>query len=242
MSYVENPYQSFGAVANAGADVRAEFIRKTYTHLAFAVAAFVGLEVAFYYAGFSQAIGQMIGQSRYGWLLVLGAFMVVSWVADSWARSSTSVAKQYAGLSLYVVLESVIFAPFLYYATLLEAQTGNEILLPAAVITLVLFTGLTVIVFLTGKDFSFLRSFLFFGGLLAMAVIFGGILFGFNLGLFFTVAMIGLACGYILYDTSNVMLHYRQDQHVAAALALFAAVALLFWYVLRLVMELQSRR
>ncbi len=240
MSYAENPYQSFGTVAQAQADVRAEFIRKTYVHLAMAVAAFVGLEVAFHVSGFSATMAQMLGGSRWGWLAMLGAFMVVSWVADSWARNSTSVAKQYAGLSLYVVLESLIFAPFLFFATRFEGQFG-PVLIPAAAITLVLFGGLTVIVFITGKDFSFMRAFLMFGGLLAMAVMVGGIVFGFNLGLFFTVAMIGLACGYILYDTSNVMLHYRTDQHVAAALALFAAVALLFWYVLRLVMALQSR-
>jgi FtsH-binding integral membrane protein len=54
--------------------------------------------------------------------------------------------------------------------------------------------------------------------------------------------LIVLACGYILYDTSNVLHHYRIGQHVAASLALFASVALLFWYVLRLVMAAQSRR
>jgi FtsH-binding integral membrane protein len=53
--------------------------------------------------------------------------------------------------------------------------------------------------------------------------------------------MILLASGYILYDTSNVLHHYRTDQYVAASLALFAAVALLFWYVLRLLMELNRR-
>ena len=55
------------------------------------------------------------------------------------------------------------------------------------------------------------------------------------------IAMIVLACGYILYDTSNILLHYRVGQHVAASLALFASVALLFWYVLQLVMSLRSR-
>jgi hypothetical protein len=31
---------------------------------------------------------------------------------------------------------------------------------------------------------------------------------------------------------------YCPDQHIAAALALFAAVALMFWYVLHIVMSL----
>jgi FtsH-binding integral membrane protein len=57
----------------------------------------------------------------------------------------------------------------------------------------------------------------------------------------FSAAMIVLACGYILYDTSNVLHHYRTDQYVAAAVALFASVALLFWYVLRIMMAFSRR-
>ena len=70
-----------------------------------------------------------------------------------------------------------------------------------------------------------------------MGLIVASILFGFTLGMFFSYAMIAFACGYILYDTSNVMLHYRTSQHVAAALALFASVMLLFWYVLRVLID-----
>lgn len=73
-----------------------------------------------------------------------------------------------------------------------------------------------------------------------MGLIVCAILFGFNLGVLFSGVMVGLAAGYILYDTSNVMHHYRTDQYVAASLALFASVALLFWYVLRLVMSFSS--
>ena len=46
--------------------------------------------------------------------------------------------------------------------------------------------------------------------------------------------MIALASGYILYDTSNVLHHYREDQYVAAAIELFADVALMFWYILQI--------
>jgi len=68
----------------------------------------------------------------------------------------------------------------------------------------------------------------------ALATIVASMFFGFSLGVWFSGAMIIVAGGYILYDTSRVMLHYRTDQYVAAALALFASVALLFWYVLRI--------
>ena len=55
------------------------------------------------------------------------------------------------------------------------------------------------------------------------------------------LAMVVLASGYILYDTSNILHHYRTNQHVAAALALFASVALLFWYVIRILIALSGR-
>jgi hypothetical protein len=71
-------------------------------------------------------------------------------------------------------------------------------------------------------------------GVVALLAIGAGAVFGFELGTFFSVAMVALAGGSILYDTSNVMLHYPEDRHVAAALELFASVALMFWYVLRL--------
>jgi FtsH-binding integral membrane protein len=66
-------------------------------------------------------------------------------------------------------------------------------------------------------------------------------LVGFSLGIFFMGAMVAFAAAYILYDTSNVMKHYRTDQHVAASLALFASVALMFWYMLQLLMSLSGR-
>ena len=77
-------------------------------------------------------------------------------------------------------------------------------------------------------------------GLAALGIAICASLFGFSLGVFFSGAMILLASGYILYDTSNVLHHYRIGQHVAAALALFASVALLFWYVLRILLDRRS--
>jgi hypothetical protein len=79
-------------------------------------------------------------------------------------------------------------------------------------------------------------SFLRFGFILAIIAMIAGAFTGFELGTWFSVAMIGLAGGAILYDTSNVLHHYPEDRYVSASLALFASVALLFWYVLRLFM------
>jgi FtsH-binding integral membrane protein len=238
MSYGENPY-AIGLgdiVARTSEDERADFITKTYLHLAGAVAAFVALEaILLNMPGVENMVGLMVA-SRFGWLIVLGAFILVSNVANRWALSATSLATQYLGLALYVVAEAIVFVPLLYVAV----NFGGENLLPAAaLLTGTLFVGLTAVVLLTRRDFSFLRTALMFGGFAALGLIVVSILFQFDLGVIFTGAMIALACGYILYDTSNVLHHYRVGQHVAASLALFASVALLFWYILRLLMSLR---
>jgi len=239
VSYADNPYRSPSSVfaAQAGADERADFITKTYLHLAGAIGAFVILETALFRLGVAEKMFLLLGGARFGWLIVLGAFMVVSMVAEKWARSATSVGTQYMGLGLYVVAEALIFTPLLYIAHLRDVETGGSIITSAAVATLGLFSVLTAVVFVTRKDFSFLRGILIFGGIAAFGFIIAAVVFNFALGPIFTYAMIAFACGYILYYTSNVLHHYRIGQHVAASLALFAAVALLFWYILRLFMS-----
>ncbi len=232
MSYADNPYQSRlnTFAAQAAADERSGFITKTYLHLAGAIGLFVILEAVLLHTPAAKGLVELLGGSQYGWLVVLGAFMLVSYVAQNWAQSAVNPATQYMGLGLYVVAEAVIFLPLLYIASEIDAQ----IITSAATATLALFGGLTAVVFLTRKDFSFLRTVLLFGGLAALGLIVVAIVFHFALGPIFTYAMIALSCGYILYYTSNVLHHYRIGQHVAAALALFASVALLFWYILQL--------
>jgi FtsH-binding integral membrane protein len=223
------------AVAEASVDDRAAFLVRTYVHLVGAIFAFVLLEATLFITGIADLIASVtLGAGQMGWLLVLGAFMAVSWVADRWATSGASAGTQYAGLGLYVVAQALIFVPLLYIAVHFG---GEGVISTAAVTTLVLFGGLTGVVFITRKDFSFLRGVLMLGGFAAMGLIVVSAVVGFTLGNLFCWAMIALAAGYILYNTSNIMLHYRTDQHVAASLALFAAVALMFWYVLQLLLS-----
>ena len=227
------------SVAEAPADERAQFIRRTYLHLAGAILAFTILTVLWFKTGVAESFWQMIRTGPFMWLIVLGSFMLVSWVADKWAKSEASQGTQYMGLTLYVIAESVIFIPMLYIA---QNYAPPSVLPMAAGLTLLLFLGLTVSAFITQKDFSFLGPILCIGGFVALGIIIAGAVFGFNLGLLFSGIMVLFAGGAILYTTSNIIHHYRPDQHVAASLALFAAVALLFWYVLRIVISLTSRR
>jgi FtsH-binding integral membrane protein len=220
---------------DAPAAERADFIKKTYLHLGGAVLLFVLLEWALIRSPWAKPMVQTMLGSRFSWLFVLGAFMGVSYVAEAWARNSSSLGMQYAGLGLYVVAETVIFLPLLYIAVYFVKDPN---LIPTAgLITGVVFVGLTAAVFLTGSDFSWMRQALTMAGFAALGVIAASLIFGFSLGLLFSAAMVILASGYILYYTSNVMNHYPIGSHVAAALALFSAVALLFWYVLRILMD-----
>jgi uncharacterized protein len=228
-------YREHALAAEATAPARAEFIKKTYLHLTGAVAVFVGLVSAILSMPNVQGLVETMAG---GWLLVLGAFMLVSYVAQRMAQSAVSLATQYAGLGLYIVAMAVISTPLIWIA---RNYGGANVLPTAAVTTLALFGVLTAIVMMTRKDFSFLRSALWMGAFIAMGLIICAVIFGFELGPIFAVAMIGLMCLWILYDTSNVLHHYHTNQYVVASLALFASLVTLFWYVLRLLMYLQSR-
>mgnify|MGYP003716224199 CR=1 FL=1 len=232
-----NEYAQQLTASQAQPSERAAFIRRTYAHLAGAVLAFVGLEAYMIHSPIAEMLLNVM-MMRFGWLMILGGFIIFGRLASGLASSTASPTMQYVGLSLYVIVESVIFAPILLLATL---YSSPEVLPTAAILTLLLFGGLTLVVFTTKKDFSFLRGILGIGFMLALGLIVCAVLFGFNLGLIFSFAMVLLASGAILYDTSKVLHHYGPEQHVAASLQLFASVALLFWYILQIVMSLSRR-
>jgi uncharacterized protein len=215
---------------------RAEFIRNTYAHLAGAVAGFITLEMLFFTTGMAESVSQAMLSSRFGWLAIIGGFALLGWMARE-MTAKASEQTQYAGLAIYVVAEAIIFMPLLWLAS----RIGTTVIPTAAMLTIGLFAGLTAIVFTTKKDFSFLGGILKIAGCVAFGLIISSILFGFQLGMIFSAAMVIFASAAILYDTSKVMHNYEKHQYVAASLELFASVALLFWYVLRIVMELTGR-
>ena len=222
-------YQQPGAVPiGFGVGTRAAFITRTYNHLLGAILGFTVIEIFLFQTGMATTIARsMLG---FNWLLILGAFIVVSWMASRAAHTSRSIGVQYAALIGFVIAESIIFVPLLYVAN----SYAPGAIQSAATLTLVGFAGLTGIAFWTRKDFSFLGGVLRWAGILALLAIGGGILFGFNLGMFFSLAMVAVAGASILYDTSNVIHHFPDDRYVGAALQLFASVALMFWYILRI--------
>ncbi len=240
MSYGQSYANDLFAI-DAAATERAAFLRNTYIHLFGAILAFIGLEaVIFNLLPVDQIVGGMMGGGSIGMIVIIAGFMLASWVARSWASNAASPAMQYLGLGLYTVAEAIFFVPLLWIATKFD-QGGGNVIPTAGIITLLIFGGLTTIVLVSGANFSFLRTALMIGSWSALVIAIVAVFAGFSLGLFFCGAMVVLACGFILYDTSNVLHHYRTDQHVGAALELFASVALLFWYVLRIVLAFSSR-
>lgn len=248
-----------GAVATLGVSDRVAFLRRTYAHLGAALIAWPLLTAAImkFAPKMSWGFSKFALQGRWNWLIVIGLFMAVGWVANRLAESEASRGLQYAGLGLEVLAWSVLLQPIIW---VLMIKFGNSeamftstdgitpmlsgaafsILMQAIVITLAIFVGLTLTVFLTKKDFSFMRGILAICTFAALGVILASIAFGFSLGAVFCGAMILLMAGYILYQTSLVMAHFPPTAHVAAALMLFSTIATLFWYVLQLLMSLRS--
>lgn len=231
-----DPYDVRGSAvpaAAAGSEARAIFLLKTYAHLFAALSAFALLEVALFKSGLAgNLLGVLAGAP---WLLVLGGFMVVGWLASATAHRVRSLPLQYAALAAYVVAYALLFVPMLAYADVRAPGT----IATAAYVSFAGFAGLTFVAFLTRIDFSFLRGMLLWVGICAVIAIAAALIFGFQLGTWFSVAMIAFAGAAVLYDTSRVMNDYPTDRYVAASLELFGSVALMFWYVLRL---LSSRR
>jgi FtsH-binding integral membrane protein len=217
-------------VAEASVEARSEFIWKCYAHVIGAILAFAGVSAYLYSSGISARIAPAMLNN---WWIVMGAFILGGWGASHVAHRVQSSGAQYAALAAFVVLEAMIFAPMLFIA----ATNYPGVIESAAGVTLLLCGGLMATAMITRKDFSFLRGILVYGFFIALGLIIASMIFGFNLGTWFSVAMVGFAGVAVLYDTSNIMHHYPEDKYVAASLALFGSIALMFWYILRIFMS-----
>lgn len=222
-------------VAHSSDVEKASFYKKTYLHVAFAILAFIGVETVLLNIVPEQLILAMFAQ-RYLWLLIIGVFWLASFLATKWSLSQ-SKSTQYMGLGFYVLLEAVIFLPLIYIAV---KYAGGSVIFQAATLTVAMFAGISAVAFTSKRDFSFLRNIITIGGFIAIGLIIAGMIFGFNLGLWFSVGMVILASATILYQTSKLKDAYVTDQYVGASLQLFASIMLLFWYILSILMSRRS--
>ena len=233
-TYQEQAFRSTTAdrpVIELDVGARAEFITKTYLHVFAAMVAFVLFEVVFFAAGIAESLAKLV--SGNGWFLFLGGYMLVAWMASQFAWRARTLPIQYAGLTAFTALEALVFAPILWIA----ANYFPGVITQAAIVTLGITAALTMIVFITRKDFSFLRSFLWIGGIAVLGLFLLTGLTNFQVGTWVFGAIALLMCGSILYNTSNILHHYPSDRYVGAAQALFASIATLFWYILQIFMS-----
>lgn len=217
-------------VSDASVEDRSDFIWKCYAHVVGAILAFAAIEAYFFQSGIAERIAMPMLNN---WWMVLGVFILAGWGATHVAHRVESKNAQYAAFAAFIVLESLIFAPMLFIASV----RAPGIIDSAAGVTVLGCVGLIATVMVTRKDFSFLRGMMVWLFFLALAAIVGSLIFGFELGTWFSVAMIGFAGAAVLYDTSNILHHYPQDKYVAASMQLFASIAMMFWYILRLFMS-----
>jgi|MudIll2142460700_1097286.scaffolds.fasta_scaffold07786_5 hypothetical protein len=230
--------------ATLGVSDRRAFLRKTYALLGvslMALALFTGGMMAFA-PDTSLALSRWALAGTWNWLLVLGLFMLVGWGAERLAWSQTSRGLQYAGLGVAVIAQGLLLQPLLWTVIAkLGVANATTVVAQATLITLAIFLGLSLTVFVTRKDFSVLRGALVIASFAALGVILASAIFGFSLGAVFAGAMVLLMAGYILFQTSVIMSQFPPTAHVAAALMLFSTVATLFWYVLQLLMSLRRQ-
>jgi FtsH-binding integral membrane protein len=218
-------------VSRQSAEIRTAFMGRVYARLVAGVALFVLLEAFLFASGIAEAITLFVFSTS--WLLILGGFMIVSWLANSVALRASSPSSQWGGYALLVVANALIFAPMLFIADLQVPGTVAA----AGQYAVGGFIILSVIAHRSARDFTWLGASLRWFGLLALAAIVISVLTGATLGTWFSLAMIGLAGAAILYETQVILRETPPGRETVAAMALFSSLALLFWYVLRLLMS-----
>ena len=210
---------------------RLAFLRRVYVHVFGAILLLIGLEFLYFVVPVGQStIATMIMQT-FGrmWIVALIGVIAACWFAQKLAYSGASAATQYAGLGLYVVAESIFLIPAIAFALFRDPN----ILGKAAFMTFAITGGLSLVVIVSRKDFSFLRNALYLGGIALFAIGIASFFFGgFNLGILFSALVVVLMCGYILYETSLIMNHLPTTAHVAGALMIFGSMAELFRHLI----------
>jgi FtsH-binding integral membrane protein len=212
---------------DAQVDARARFLQKTYTWLCAGVAGFAGILASFEHVPALQSLSYTLFGNP---IIAIVTLLAASFAAHALAERSPINVVVYA---LYVVVFGLATAPLVALAN----HVAPGIVGQAGLITGIIFGGLTLYVFKTGRDFSFMGGVLALGLFAMIALGLGGWLFGFQLGVWYSIAGALLFSGFILYDTSRILHHYPTTAHVAAAVVLFTDVVILFQKILMILLR-----
>ncbi|CAN1131871.1 Protein LIFEGUARD 4 [Linum perenne] len=136
-------------------------------------------------------------------------------------------------LLLGVFTVAISFAVGLTCAFTSGKCSAGKVILEAAILTAVVVVGLTLFTFWAAKrgyDFNFLGPFLF--GAILVLMVFAIIQIFFPLGKLSVMIYGCLAaiifCGYIVYDTDNLIKRYSYDEYIWAAVSLYLDIINLF--------------
>jgi len=111
---------------------------------------------------------------------------------------------------------------------------GHQIVTLAFGMTAAIFLGLSGYALTTKKDFSYLGSFLFAGVIVVLIAAVANYFFQIPaLALALSAVMVLLMCGYILYDTSNIVNGYETN-YIMATVSLYVDIYILFLNLLQL--------
>lgn len=228
-----NPYSSLEAppAAFAAASERAAFLKKVYGLLFLGI---LGFAATLWAAGnvpivngWAVSMGRAIYGSRFGWVLYIGIF-----IGGSMAVHAVAEKKVLGGIAFaaWAFLLAMLIAPIVLMIN--STVAGPKIISQASGLTALVFGGLTGYVLYTGKDFSWLKGaltvlcFALFGAFLL------GMLMGFSMGMWYSVGIVVLFAGYILYDTSQILHRLPTTMAMSGAIMLFTDVVLLFKHIL----------
>lgn len=229
------PQPSMTPVIHADESTRSQFLVKVYQHLGLAVLAFIAIETFLFVSGIAEGIYNfLVSTGGIAWLLILGGFTIVNAIASRSAHQLGNTNAQYGALFAMAGAQALIFAPFLYYVFYSPSVDGTTSVVSAAIVTLAGFAALTAVAMTTRRELSFLRPLIMWGSIVAIGLIIAAVIFGFQLGPIFSIAMIGLAGASILYQTQQIVREYPEWAYIGAAVSLFGSLMLMFWYVLRL--------
>ena len=211
-----------GAVSQAAASERLTFLRKVYSLF------LLGLGIA----GAGGYIGMRALEAVMSNYIVLVIGYFATFIVCQWQRKVFPL--NIALFGLFTFISGLFWGPTLAFY-LLAGQ--GAVLGHALGLTACIFVGLTVYTLTSKTDFSFM------GGALTIGIfsLFGLILFGWLFGGFadvmhflICVGAVILFSGFVLYDTSRILHHYRTDEYVVGALALYLDFVLMLWYILHL--------
>ncbi len=205
--------------SSSRADERISFLGKTYGMLALCIAsgsigAYLSMGMAFPY--------------EHPWMML---FAMIGGIFAVQAMRHMPVIN-FAALLAFGALTGVAISPLVGFV----AAKSGMLVAQAYMTTAVAFAGLTIYTFISRKDFSFLKGFVW-TGLIALIVLSLSNYFFFESGMV-QLAISGMGVllfsAFILYDTSAILRDYPDNEFIAAALTLYLDVFLLFEHLLYL--------